>query len=328
MRYKIITVLMVIMTSFIVSCGNNTPTAAPELPVIRVGWVAWPGGYPIVLVKELGLDVKHGVQLDLIFNKDIAGDNNDWETNKLDAAFTDTSQAVKRNNQKTDSARVIFISERSGGAVIVAVPEIKSIADLKGKRIGTIMGATYGELMVQQMLKTQGLSIKDVELVNMDASDVPNAMPKLLDAGTTWEPHLTKAKEKGFKALYSSAEDLTLPLSAGLIIRTEVIQAHPEAVRGLVAAWFEAVALWQADPEKYSPLVAKAVGSTSEDILKGKAMANIFPLEENIKRFADESLVKEAQVATDFLISTSQLNRAPDIKTLFDGSFLQQIKEN
>jgi len=164
--------------------------------------------------------------------------------------------------------------------------------------------------------------------VNMDASDVPNAMPKLLDAGTTWEPHLTKAKEKGFKALYSSAEDLTLPLSAGLIIRTEVIQAHPKAVRGLVAAWFEAVALWQADPEKYSPLVAKAVGSTSEDILKGKAMANIFPLEENIKRFADESLVKEAQVATDFLISTSQLNRAPDIKTLFDGSFLQQIKEN
>jgi len=321
MRYKIITVLMVIMTSFIVSCGNNTPTAAPELPVIRVGWVAWPGFYPIVLIKELGLDVKHGFRLESVFQKNITDSGNDWETNKIDAANIGIDEIIKQNNTKPDMAKVILISDRSPLDTIVALPEIKTIADLKGKRIGAIIGTVYGELMVRRMLEAQGLSIKDVELVNMDGSDILDAMPKLLDAGTTWEPHLTKAKQKGLNVIYSSAEDPTLPLSTGLIIRSNVIQEHPEAVRGLVAAWFEALALWQADPAKYGPMVAKVVGGTAEEA--ANSQANFISLEQNIQQFADESLVKEAQVATDFLISIGQLNRAPDIKTLFDASFLK-----
>jgi len=314
-------ILLFLLIIIIITNCNNSPTPKPELPVIKVGWIAWAGMYPIVLVKELGLDVKHGFQIEPIFNKDISDDNNDWETGKVDASFADLDQVVRRNSQKADLAKVIFIADRSGGDVVVTVPEIKTIADLKGKRIGTIVGATYGELMIRRMLEAHGVSIKEVELVNMDGSNVPDAMPKLIDAGATWEPHLSKAKAKGFTPLYSSAEDPTLPLSAVLIVRTEIIKAHPEAVRGLVAAWFEAVAIWTADPAKYSPMVAKIVGAPAEEIAND--MANFITLEQNITRFQDGSIVKEAQNASDFLISTGQLNRVPKIEELFDGSFLK-----
>jgi NitT/TauT family transport system substrate-binding protein len=324
MRRTTIIVLMFMLASFIISCGNNTPTPTPELPVIKLGWTAWASWYPIVLVKELGLDVKHGFRLELIFNEDVANNNSDWETGQFEAVFGGTEDAIKRNAKKDGGSKVIFISDRSGADTLVALSEIKTIADLKGKRIGTIMGATYGELMVQRMLQAHGLSIQDAELVNMDGSDVLEAMPKTIDAGVTWEPYLTKAKEKGFNTLYSSAEDPTLPLSSGVMIRTEVLQAHPEAVRGLVAAWFEAVALWQADPAKYSPLVAKVVGGSPEEIMNGKA--NFITLEQNLARFQDGSIAKEAQNASDFLIRSGQLNHPPDINNLLDGSFLKQVK--
>jgi len=327
MNKKSVIGFMFVTIIFITGCGNNsTPTPTPEPPVIKIAWVAWPGAYPLMLIEELGLDVKHGVRVDAIFYKDVIGIVNDLETSKIQGSITSLDDVIKQNNRHPNSTKILFVGDKTQADFVVAAPDIKRIADLKGKRVGVLLGTTFGELMVQRMLEYHGLSVKDVELVNMDASDVPDAIPQLIDAGATWEPHLSKAKANGLIELYSDANDLTLPLSLVLALETKTIEEHPEAVRGLVAAWFEAVALWQADPEKYGPLVAKVVGGTAEEA--ANSQADFISLEQNIQRFADESLTKEAQVATDFLISTGQLNRAPDIKTLFDGSFLQQIKEN
>jgi hypothetical protein len=81
------------------------------------------------------------------------------------------------------------------------------------------------------------------------------------------------------------------------------------------------VAIWQADPAKYSPMVAKIIGSSPEVVAKD--MGNFVTLEENIKRFENGAITKDAEITTQFFISTGQLNRAPNINDLLDASFLK-----
>lgn len=322
MNHKTLLLIFIVLVSIITGCSGNTPA---ELPVIRVSWIAWNGDYPIVAMKELGLDVKHGFRVEPVFSPDILTHRNNWETNKVEASFLNIEDVVKSTANDSGSMKVIFITDLALGDTVVAAPEIKSVADLKGKRVGVIVGSTYGELMVRRMLEANGLTIDDVELVNTDGSDVPGAIPQLIDAGSTWEPHLTKAKNQGFNVIYSGATDTGLPLSDVMIIRQEFIKTHPDAVKGFVAAWFEAVAAWQADPSKYSPAVAKIIGTSAEDIAKD--MGNFVTLEENIERFDNGSILRDAQITTEFFINTGQLNRTPNMEALIEDSFVKALKQ-
>jgi NitT/TauT family transport system substrate-binding protein len=324
MNRKILALMLVIIV-FISGCSNNvTPPA--ELPIIRVSWIAWNGDYPIVVMKELGLDVKHGFRVEPVFAPDILTHRNNWETNKVEATFLNIEDVVKSAANGSNLIKVIFLSDLAMGDTVIASPDIKSVADLKGKRVGVIMGSTYGELMARRMLEANGLNINDVEFVNVDGSDVPGAIPKLIDAGATWEPHLSKAKAAGMNVIYSGTTDKGLPLSDIMAIQPEFAKTNPDAVKGFVAAWFEAVAAWQADPAKYSPAIAKIVGASPENIAKDQA--RFVTLEENIERFENGAILKDAQITTEFFLSTGQLNRTPKIEEILDDSFIKSVKGN
>ncbi|HEV2040667.1 MAG TPA: ABC transporter substrate-binding protein, partial [Casimicrobiaceae bacterium] len=88
-------------------------------------------------------------------------------------------------------------------------PEIKSIADLKGKKIATTRGTTAHDLLYHGLMSV-GLDVnKDVEIVNQRMSDAVTAfIAGAVPVVATWVPFdvQIKAKKPGAKMLYDGSQ--------------------------------------------------------------------------------------------------------------------------
>ena len=71
---------------------------------------------------------------------------------------------------------------------------IIKVEDLKGKKIGTLMGST-GQFFAETFLIYNSISPSEVEMVNITPSDLPEALKSgHIDAQVIWEPHGTIAR--------------------------------------------------------------------------------------------------------------------------------------
>ncbi|MBW7997150.1 MAG: transporter substrate-binding domain-containing protein [Candidatus Glassbacteria bacterium] len=72
---------------------------------------------------------------------------------------------------------------------------INNAEDLKGKKIGTLMGST-GQFFTETFLIHNSISPSDVEVVNIAPTDLPEALKNgHIDAQVIWEPHGTTARD-------------------------------------------------------------------------------------------------------------------------------------
>ena len=156
---------------------------------------------------------------------------------------------------------------------------VKSIADLKGKKVGIPGPGGFGLYSVYLALKSGGLSLKDVQLVNISTSDTPAAFANgSVDAAWTIEPMASKLESEGI------AEDLlSVDYQAGtelgtLVFNTDFTNKHQDQVVKFTAAYLHAAKElkdggWQdADNQKiiskYTTLpveTLKSIGLTNQD---------------------------------------------------------------
>jgi len=98
-------------------------------------------------------------------------------------------------------AKLVYVAEETASptAQAILVPDsspIKSIADLKGKRIAVTKGAGSHFLLLQA-LKSANLSFKDISPAYLTPADGRAAfVGKNVDAWVTWEPYLTSAEQQ------------------------------------------------------------------------------------------------------------------------------------
>jgi len=99
---------------------------------------------------------------------------------------------AKASGQKN----IIFAKASSGeqtqALVVKPDSEIKSAADLKGKKVAFVKGS-YGHHLLGLILESAGLTFNDIESVNLPVADISNAVAQgQVAAGVIWEPGLTK----------------------------------------------------------------------------------------------------------------------------------------
>ncbi|MFG6094688.1 ABC transporter substrate-binding protein [Leptothoe sp. ISB3NOV94-8A] len=129
------------------------------------------------------------------------------------------------------------------GLVIVAKPEIKSFADLKGKKVATFQADTL-DVIVYDYLKKEGMTYDDVEMVYLgDSTELLNAyLAGQVDAVSHIEPYATKAKTQTNGNILGNGVDI---YGSGypdcvLAVRNEIIENEPEMVKDVIRVFFEA----------------------------------------------------------------------------------------
>ena len=135
--------------------------------------------------------------------------------------------------------------------------DIRSVKDLKGKRIAIGSYGAAADLALRAVAKQDGLD-PDRDLVRLQMGGAAARYAALLsgsvDATILTLPYNLQAEKIGYKDLLWFGERLELPLS-GLAVRDETIQKNPKQVYGVIRAVFRAMAFAAANREETTQIL-------------------------------------------------------------------------
>lgn len=135
--------------------------------------------------------------------------------------------------------------------------ELRSVRDLKGKRIAIGSFGAAADLALRAVAKQDGLD-PDRDLIRLQMGGAAARHAALIagsvDATILTLPYNLQAEKAGYKDLLWFGERMELPLS-GLATRDETIQKHPKQVHNIVRAIFRAMAFASANREETTQLL-------------------------------------------------------------------------
>jgi len=135
---------------------------------------------------------------------------------------------------------------------LAAKKELKSLKDLKGKRIAIGTFGAAADIALRVVLRQDGLDPeRDVIRLQMGGGDSRFAalVGGTVDATVLNFPFNLQAEKLGFNVLLWLGERLEMPLS-GVGVRDETIQKNPGQVFGMIRAIYRAVVFAKANPEE------------------------------------------------------------------------------
>jgi NitT/TauT family transport system substrate-binding protein len=161
------------------------------------------------------------------------------------------------------------------GCIKVLVPPnspIKTLADLRGKRIGTSGMAASSTVIVQRSLANIGVGVTaeklEVEWAVFSSSDLPLALDKgSVDAIALSDPQAAIVENEGKgRVILNSATDeyLKNEFCCVIVARNETVEKHPEAVAKFTRAIQRAAKYVQEHPEETAQLIVDKKWITGE----------------------------------------------------------------
>lgn len=154
----------------------------------------------------------------------------------LPATFMLAPLAMKLRQQGVP-IKIVYLGHRDGTAMMVHKQSaIHEIGDLKGKTIAVPNRFSNQYLIIFKALRESGLSIKDVNIVEMPPPDMPAALySKAVDAITSGEPFMAQTEMEDYGRVLYQAKDIWPDfISCVLVVREDVIREHPAWVQRMV----------------------------------------------------------------------------------------------
>ncbi|HYP53997.1 MAG TPA: ABC transporter substrate-binding protein, partial [Pyrinomonadaceae bacterium] len=222
--------------------------------------------------RQYGLDVKF-VLLEDPASKLAAFRNGEvdimWDT--VDNWAREAS-ILTENNQKAKS--VLLQDWSRGGDGIASLTSIKSIEDLRGKKISCTQ-FTPSHFLLLYLLAQSGLSPDDRNAVEKNiifTQDAPSAAAMFkagqVDAAVTWEPDLSgavAARGDAAHVLVSTTAASNI-IADTLVARQDIIDKYPESVRDFVRGWFDGIEMMKTDPASSYAAVGRALKLDEETV--------------------------------------------------------------
>jgi NitT/TauT family transport system substrate-binding protein len=156
-----------------------------------------------------------------------------------------------------------------GGDAIAVDASIKSVKDLKGKKLACAE-ATPSHYFALYVLTQGGLTNRDVEWVFTDSAvDAANVFKAgKVDAAVSWSPDVyVAARERQGGHILASTKEASNLIADIFVARGDFLQQHPEDARRFVAGWLKGVEMVQKSPERAAVLLQKSLSgvNTLED---------------------------------------------------------------
>jgi NitT/TauT family transport system substrate-binding protein len=238
---------------------------------VKIAHSTWVGYGPLYIGQNKGFFKKYGVNVELVVMEDPKERFPTLMADKIQMIASTVDTALLYLKRPTDFQYVVAIDDSNGGDGIVAIKDIKSIADLKGKKVAVNDGSV-SEFYLNVLLGKAGLKESDLNTVNMTAADAGSAfVAKRVDAAVTWEPWLARGKATGFGHLLVDSSTTPGLITDVLIVKTDWANAHKKDVEAIVRAWNEAVAYYREHPDESIDIMAKGVGGWLKDPKEFKA---------------------------------------------------------
>src|ERR1700691_3287737 len=228
-----------LVLAWMIAAVSATATAgsAQAPPPLRIGYSDWPGwvAWQIAIdkgwLREAGLDVK----FDWF---DYSASMEAFAAGKIDGDCLTNGDALVMGAGGARNVIIMITDYSNGNDMIVARPGIKTLMDLKGKKIGIETGLV-DHLLLLDGLKKQGMTQDDVTLVNSKTNETPQVLASgQVDAIGAWQPNSGLAMKAlpGAHPVYTSAQ------APGLIY--DVLTVNPATIAAHRADYIKLIKVW------------------------------------------------------------------------------------
>jgi len=290
---------------------------------VAIGMSGWTGFAPLTLAKEAGIFKKNGLEVTIkkIPQKDrhlaiASGD--------IQCAATTVETWIVWNANGVATTQIFQLDKSYGADGMVVKAQIGKIADLKGKTVAASAPGTAPYFTLAWMLKKNGLTVKDVSVVNLEPQAAANAIlagTANLDAAMTYEPYLSavRAKPEAGKII---ATTLDYPMIMDTFGCTpKFLAENAKAAKALADSYFEAVELIKKEPQKSFGIMGADVKQTAEQFEASQKYLRWQDRESNKKFFAGEH-GEFSKEAAQILLEAGIIKALPDLSKLADTRYL------
>lgn len=202
-------------------------------PRLKVAVSVWPGSEALVLSRDAqALPPSRIRVVELPWASAVT---RTFDDDAVDVAVL-SLDGVLQLLETGEKLRVLMVMDQStGGDAVMARPEIKSLEDLKGKRVGVdVFGV--GMYLLVNALEKGGMTLKDVQIVPLIQPEVESMFQEgSIDAAVASEPWLTQIGGKGMQQVYDSTE-LKVPILRMLVASERACAVFAEELTHLMQA--------------------------------------------------------------------------------------------
>ena len=289
---------------------------------VNIGISGWTGFAPLTLAKEAGIFAKNG--LDVTIKKiPQASRHLAIASGDIQCAATTVETWIVWNANGVPTTQLFQLDKSYGADGMVVRNDVKAIKDIKGKTVAASAPGTAPYFTLAWFLKKNGLSVKDVKVVNMEPGPAAQAfIAGQNDVAMTYEPYLSavRAKPEAGKII---ATTLDYPMVMDTFGCTpEFIAKNEGAVKALVKSYFEALEMIKKDEKKAFGIMGADVKQDAEKFGNSAKYLRWQDQAANKAFFAGEfnTFSKEA---ADLLLEIGVIKKIPDLSKLADPRFVQ-----
>jgi NitT/TauT family transport system substrate-binding protein len=297
---------------------------AQSLTPVAIAMSGWTGFAPLTLARDAGIFKKNG--LDVTIKKIPQKDRHlAIASGDVQCAATTVETWVAWNAAGVATTQIFQLDKSYGADGMVVKSGIAKIADLKGKTVAASAPGTAPYFTLAWMLKKNGVSVKDVKVVNLEPQAAANAMiagNQDIDAAMTYEPYLSavRAKPEAGKII---ATTLDYPMIMDTFGCTpKFIAENPKAAQALADSYFQALEMIKNEPQKAFAIMGADVKQSAEQFEASQKYLRWQDKAANQKFFAGEHAAFSKEAA-ELLLEAGIIKQMPDMSKLADPRFVQ-----
>ena len=289
---------------------------------VAIGISGWTGFAPLTLAKEAGIFAKNG--LDVTIKKiPQASRHLAIASGDIQCAATTVETWVAWNANGVATTQLFQLDKSYGADGMVVRNDVKSVKDIKGKTVAASAPGTAPYFALAWFLKKNGLTMKDVTVVNMEPGPAAQAfIAGQNDVAMTYEPYLSavRAKPEAGKII---ATTLDYPMVMDTFGCTPKFIADNEAaVKALTKSYFEALEMIKKDEKKAYEIMGADVKQSGEQFGNSAKYLRWQDQEANKTFFSGEHAAFSKEAA-DLLLEIGVIKQIPDLSKLADPRFVQ-----
>lgn len=236
--------MRILFTVFILIASLGSAQAADKLTVY-LDWFVNPDHAPLVIAKKKGFFAQKGLEVELIPPADPSAPPRLIAAGQGDIAISYQPQLHVQVAEGLPLVRIGTIAETPLNALVsLKSGKVQSIADLKGKKVGFSVGG-FEDAVLAAMMKSSGLTLKDVELININfalsASLISGNVDAVIGAFRNFE--LNQLDIEGHPGLAFYPEENGVPVYDELIFIVKKDRADDPRFRPFLDA-IEQATLW------------------------------------------------------------------------------------
>ena len=299
----------------------SAPAFAQDVKV-GIGISGWTGFAPLTLANQAGIFKKNG--LDVTIKKIPQKDRHlAIASGDIQCAATTVETWISWNANGI-ATKQIFQLDKSYGADGMAVRNnTQSIKELKGKTIAASAPGTAPYFTLAWILRKNGLSIKDVTVVNLEPAAAAQAfVAGQNDAAMTYEPYLSTVRAAPDKGKII-ATTLDYPMVMDTFGCTpKFLTDNPKAAKALADSYFEALVMIEREQAKSFEIMGADVRQSAEQFGNSAKYLRWQDKAANQKFFASEFQAFNKEAA-ELLLEIGIIRSIPKVDDLFDASYIK-----